>query len=135
MNEKPERKFSPRDIVGYLLVALVIFGVVFLLGRMDQSGGYSYAQVRRLFVQEQVEYFQVDESGTLNLRLRQPLPNGETAISHRLASLEMFYADLGELIQEQLDRDILHDCDFEAPFQPPSPLLVNLPSPKILSFK
>ena len=119
MNEKPERRFSPRDIVGYLLVALVIFGVVFLLGRMDRSGGYSYAQVRRLFVQEQVEYFQVDESGTLNLRLRQPMPTGETVISHKLASLEMFYADLGKLIQEQLDRDILHDCDFEAPFQPP----------------
>lgn len=132
MNEKPARKFTVRDILGYLLVVLVVVGVVVVLNRMNAQPGTSYATIRRLFVQEQVEYFRVD-GDVLTIQLREALPSGEGALSHKLASFEVFYADLGDLIQEQLDRGILLDCDYVAPYTPPW-WLTFLPSVLILLF-
>ncbi len=119
MNETPERKFPLRDLLYYILIALAIVGVVFVLSREAADSDYSYAYIRRLFVQERVEYFQVDGSNYLTLRLRDPLPSGVQELSHQLASFELFYADLGELIEEQLDRGILIDCNYQAPVRPP----------------
>ena len=117
MKESREHRFSPRDIVCYLLIAAVILGVVFFLGRMEEPG-CTYAQARRYFVQEQVEYFQVKGS-ELTIQLREAEPDGTASVTCRLASVEQFQQDLGELIGEQLDRGIIRDCDYFAAFTPP----------------
>ena len=111
MKEQNERKFSPRDIISYLLVALVIVGVLFLLGQMDRGGGYSYAQVRRFFIREEVDRFVV-RGKELQVTLKEPLADGTAVITHQLASVEQFDADLGELIGEPAEPGILNDCDY-----------------------
>ncbi len=119
MNDRSERKFSPREILYYLLVALAIVGVVFVLTRDASDQEHSYAYVRRLFVQERVEYFQVDSANYLTVRLKEALPGGTAEVGHQLASLEMFQNDLGDLIAEQLDRGVIVDCDYQPPYQAP----------------
>ena len=133
LNDQKGRKFSPGDVVMYLLIALVIVGVLFVLGQMNQGGGYSYAQVRRLFLQEEVDRFRVD-GNTLELWLKEPLPSGGSTLSYRLASVEQFHADLGEVIAEQLDRGILNDCDYIPPFELPGWVSTLLPVVLVLAF-
>ncbi len=133
MKEQNERKFSPRDIISYLLVALVIVGVLFLLGQMDRGGGYSYAQVRRFFIREEVDRFVV-RGKELQVTLKEPLADGTAVITHQLASVEQFDADLGELIGEQLNRGILNDCDYIPAYEPPWWVTGLLPSLLMLLF-
>ena len=133
MKEQNERKFSPRAIISYLLVALVIVGVLFLLGQMDRGGGYSYAQVRRFFIREEVDRFVV-RGKELQVTLKEPLADGTAVITHQLASVEQFDADLGELIGEQLNRGILNDCDYIPAYEPPWWVTGLLPSLLMLLF-
>ena len=91
------RKFSFSDILMYFLVALVIVGILVFLGRMNQGDGYSYASVRRLFLREEVDRFLVD-GNDLTVWLKEPLPDGSSTLSYRLASVEQFHSDLGDLI-------------------------------------
>ncbi len=118
MSEKPSRRFTVRDVVSYLLVAAVIVGVIFFLNRLDSQGGYSYGEVRRLFVQEQVRYFSIDNK-TLKVYLKEANHEGKTELSVAIPSLDFFYSDLGDRVQDQLDRGIIQDCSITAAYQPP----------------
>ena len=119
MEHEPKHEFPLRNLFYYLLVALAIVGLVLLLNWEASDGEYSYAYVRRLFVQERVDTFEVDGEGYMTLRLKEALPNGVAEISYHLADLDQFYADLGPTIEEQLDRGILTDCDYKAPIKEP----------------
>ncbi len=116
MNQKPEERGpSLRSALCYALIALGVIGLVFVLSREAGDGEQSYAFIRRLFIQEKVEYFEVSSTDELTVRLHEPLiPGGEMVYYHHLASPEMFYADLGDTIQEQLSRGILTDYNYKA---------------------
>ena len=127
------RKFSFSDILMYFLVALVIVGILVFLGRMNQGDGYSYASVRRLFLREEVDRFLVD-GNDLTVWLKEPLPDGSSTLSYRLASVEQFQSDLGDLIGEQLDRGILSDCDYIAALELPGWVSSLLPVGAMMLF-
>ncbi len=127
------RKFSFSDILMYILVALVIVGILIFLGRMNQGDGYSYAEVRRLFLREEVDRFLV-EGNDLTVWLKEPLPDGSSTLSYRLASVEQFQSDLGDLIGEQLDRGILNDCDYIAALELPGWVSSLLPVGAMMLF-
>ena len=119
MNDRPERRFGLRDLVYYLLIALAIVGVVFLLNREAAADQPSYADICRMFIQEKVDYFEVSSNSTLTVRLKEADSQGNTVFYHKLASVDRFHEDLGELVNEQLRRGVLSDCNYEAPFVPP----------------
>ena len=127
------RKFSFSDILMYILVALVIVGILIFLGRMNQGDGYSYAEVRRLFLREEVDRFLV-EGNDLTVWLKEPLPDGSSTLSYRLASVEQLPSDLGDLIGEQLDRGILNDCDYIAALELPGWVSSLLPVGAMMLF-
>ena len=127
------RKFSFSDILMYILVALVIVGILIFLGRMNQGDGYSYAEVRRLVLREEVDRFLV-EGNDLTVWLKEPLPDGSSTLSYRLASVEQFQSDLGDLIGEQLDRGILNDCDYIAALELPGWVSSLLPVGAMMLF-
>ncbi|MEG2420452.1 MAG: ATP-dependent zinc metalloprotease FtsH [Oscillospiraceae bacterium] len=89
-----------------------------MLGNFGKQPGLSYAEVRRLFLQEQVAEFQV-KGNTLKMTLRTPLKNGDTSLTYQLADFAVFYADLGDTIEKQLKLGILTDYDYPPTFQPP----------------
>ena len=51
----------------------------------------------------------------LQVTLKEPLADGTAVITHQLASVEQFDADLGELIGEQLNRGILKTATTSPP--------------------
>jgi cell division protease FtsH len=85
-----------------------------------------YSQMRELFVKEKVESFTYDPNdGVVVLQLHAPFEN-ETKVQHELASLSIFYDDLGELISEQQAKDILTEYNY-VPVQEPSWFVQLLP--------
>ncbi len=128
MNEQPTRRFPAGSLFYYLLIALAIVGVVFLLNREAAGQEPSYAQVCRLFYQEKVDAFTVEGDGTLLLRLKEADGEGNVILSHKLASVDRFHEDLGDLIAAQLAKGTLTDGDYEAPFSPPWWLVAVVPA-------
>ena len=125
------RRFIP--LITYLLVLFLVFnwaGGIFGRG----VSNLSYSQVVELFRQEQVKKFVVSEQ-TITMELHNPY-NGDTKIAANLADPESFRAELGDLLQQQLDAGILESYDFlpEAGFSPYELILPLLAVGVILLF-
>ena len=110
-----------RSIVLYAAVVLVLLWglAVFSGGRGDQT---SYAGVTDLFQNEQVVRFVVDGSGTLSLELK----DGSVQ-RHELADVDAFRRELGPLFEEQRQRGIIKNYDFQQKLELPLWLIVMLP--------
>ncbi|MEG2959258.1 MAG: AAA family ATPase, partial [Oscillospiraceae bacterium] len=118
MDKQEPRKFSPRDLLFYTLILAILLSAVWMLMEFTGKPGLSYGQVQRLFHREQVEAFTV-KNNTLTLRLREPMENGDTTASYKLTDFDVFYADMGPLIEKQMKSGILLDYNYDLGFQPP----------------
>ena len=71
-----------------------------------------YSDVRRLFLQEQVESFVVEEN-TLKLNLAKGKEyNGNSVVYYELYDFDFFYNDLHEVIEDQFSRDIIKNYNY-----------------------
>ncbi len=97
-----------------LLLVLVIFSGFFYLWQLAAAEGrLTYAQVRRQFLQENVEAFAIKD-GRLTMKLRDPLPDGRVTVQYELDDVDWFREDLGEVIEDQERRGLLTDYDYQA---------------------
>ena len=111
-----------RGIVVYALVLLLLmWGVSSFLGS-QQQGYVTYAEMEELFRQEQVSEFQVSGDKLLTMKL-----TDGTLRRHALADVQLFYADLGQLIREQREAGILVNYEFQQPQQLPGWALIIIP--------
>ena len=92
---------------------------MFSSGNKDQV---SYAGVTELFQNEQVVRFVVDGSGSLSMELK----NGSFQ-RHNLADVNAFRQEFGGLIEEQHQRGIIKNYDFQKGYEMPLWLIVLLP--------
>ncbi len=113
------KKFSMRDIVFYILVFLILISTVTALQNAGDKNQSTYADLRTLFEQEQVIYFEAEEN-EVSLILRELDENGknQTAI-YPLASFDIFYNDMHELIDAQWKEGIIEDYDYPKGFVAP----------------
>ncbi len=98
------RRFSPRDLSLYLLVVLLMLFVISNLQQMNRSDGPTYSDIRALFVQEKVSYFQLEDN-TLTLTLREG--EGTSTLTYQVARPDWLYQDLHQLWQEQMEAGLL----------------------------
>ena len=105
------RRFGPRDATLYLLLGLVILFSFTTLRQMERTDAPTYSQVRTLFLQEQVEYFTLEDK-TLTLTLRGQNGGEPTRLTYQMASPTLFYLDMRETINQQLDAGILKGYDY-----------------------
>ena len=106
------RRFGPRDIIVYLLLAMVIVFAFTSLQQRDQKEAPTYSQIRTLFLQEQVEYFTLEDN-TLTLTLRGQTESGESVrVTYRVADPGLFYLDMRELVNSQLESGVLKGYDY-----------------------
>ena len=63
------RRFGPRDITLYFLLALLLCVAVVTLQDVNRGETPTYSQIRTYFLQEQVEFFTLEDN-TLTLTLR-----------------------------------------------------------------
>ncbi|SMC90673.1 ATP-dependent zinc metalloprotease FtsH [Papillibacter cinnamivorans] len=111
------KKSGLRDLGFYILIFFILISVVFILFYSDKTDKLQYSEVRRLFEQEKVESFKV-EGSTLTLSLREPL-NGSSTATYELYSFDVFYDDLHELIDRQVEAGIIENYDYDQGFQAP----------------
>ena len=90
MNGKRKYGFS-----GIFLVVLMLLLLYYLFAGMRSSDDISYAQLRQLFQQEQVQSFVIRDT-----RITADLKDGTTATCD-LYSFDLFYDDLNELVEQQ----------------------------------
>ena len=113
------KKFSLRDAVFYILIFVILISTVSVLQKVENDESATYARLRTLFDQEQVIYFEAEED-EITLVLRELDENGKnkTAV-FPLASLELFWRDMHEQIDEQRAAGIIEDYDYPKGFVAP----------------
>ena len=111
------KKSGLRDLGFYILIFLILISTVFILFYSDKTESLQYSEIRRLFEQEKVEYFQVD-GNTLTLTVREPV-NGSYTVTYELYSFDVFYEDMHELIDAQRESGIIVDYNYNEGFQAP----------------
>ena len=105
-------KNKKRDIGFYVLIFIILVATVYMLSSQNApETDIEYSEVCRLFEQEQVEYFKV-EGTTLYMTLREEY-DGDDEVTHNLLSVNLFYNDLGELINQQRQDGILSDYNYK----------------------
>ena len=99
------RKFSPRDLTLYLLVIMLMLFAITSLQQMNQADGPTYSDIRALFVQEKVSYFELEDN-TLTLTLREE--DGKTStVTYQVARPDWLYQDLHQLWEDQMEAGLL----------------------------
>ncbi len=111
------KRIGARNVVFYLLIFLVLVVLVAVLQKTDSDADSStYADLRTLFEQEKVQYFEVEDD-TVTLVLRDEDESGNNlVVSYTLASFDVFYSDLHELIDAQWRAGIITDYDYTEGF-------------------
>ena len=94
------RRISPRDLTLYLLVFLMMVFAVSTLQRMNQEDAPIYSDIRTLFVQEKVSYFELEDN-TLTLTVRGDDGQAYT-LTYQIARPDWLYQDLHELWESQM---------------------------------
>ena len=99
------------NLIFYALVFVILLSTVLILFHNDDTTEeLTYAEVKDLFYDEQVKAFVVDD-GVLILELHEAY-RGYTTWAYELAHFDVFYYDLGELIEQQHEEGILEDYDY-----------------------
>jgi cell division protease FtsH len=101
---------------------VVLFAVIILaaasLWRSIPQEKLVYSNIIELFRNERVEQFEVDEDNNLTMAVRVTLADGtegQSVVTYRLRSLDLFIADLGDLIEEQHEAGIITSYDYPPP--------------------
>ena len=104
------KKTNTRDLSLYVLLILLVLFTFGSLRKTDQQPAPTYSEIKGYFLAEQVESF-VLEDNNLVLVLR---GDGEerTKLSCKLADAAVFYADLHDLIDEQMASGVLTEYDY-----------------------
>ena len=99
---------SPREIGFYLLIlAIVLLAVYMLLNTNDPPATpVEYSDLRRLFMQEEVLWFKVDNNNRVTAKLKSNYKDTTNDhVRHDLLDIHLFYADFSDLIDESMERD------------------------------
>ena len=95
-------------IVYIILLVLMVF-TLYKLFDAKNSVDLKYSDVVSMFERGEVEAFEI-QNNTLQMKLRKSY-QGQDVVSYKLYDFSLFYADLGELIADQLNDGTLKEYD------------------------
>ncbi len=106
-----KNRSQARDIGFYALILVILMATVWsMTSQPDTSGSVKYSEIVSLFQKEQVESFSTI-GNDITLQLREPYNDNDTVTSE-LGSVDYFYEQMGDLIQEQKDKGILKEYEY-----------------------
>ncbi len=112
---------KPKKPIIFLLYALVLVIFFASISSLLRPAGppkvENYSEVLSLFEKEQVSSFSIKD-GVLTLTLHEPY-NGANTVEHELANFSVFYADLGETIEQQRHDGTLSVYQYEPDTETP----------------
>ncbi len=100
------KKNNARAISYVMVLAVILLAYWFVSGSV--SSEYSYSQVKSLFLQEKVERFTISDH-TITLYLND---GSDTPVTGSIPGVDIFYEDVGELIEAQYDQGTLVSYDY-----------------------
>ncbi len=107
MNKK---RSNGKVIIFYvILIAVILFTVSNLLSDVSEKK-MQYSEIVQMFKDEKVKSFTIDENNDLTI-----IDQKGVEYSFRLLDISIFYNDLNDLIQEQLDEEIIKSYNYEEP--------------------
>lgn len=112
-----------RGILLYGIVIALLLWAFSAFSGARREGYVSYSDMVDYFAAEQVTQFTVGDDDVVTLVL-----NDGSVRYHALASLELFHADLGALIQAQRQAGILTGYEYQPKLELPQWMLVVLPA-------
>ena len=120
-----KKKLLVGNLILYAIVFVILLSTLALFfGEADTVETLTYSEVTTLFREERVKAFSLDDS-VLTLQLREAY-RGSELWQYELARFDVFYYDLGELIEQQSESGVLEEFDY-VPDNEPSWLLSLLP--------
>ena len=99
------------SILVYALVFACILILCFSVFSSPKAEEVSYSEMCALFRAEQVEAFTFEDN-VITMKLSKPMEDGATTVQHELASLSIFYEDLGETIRQQSEAGTLKEYNY-----------------------
>ena len=112
------RKINVRDVVFYVLLLTLLLWVVTSLSGVGSASRLAYSEAKSLFYRQDVVSFTVDGGGVMTMHLRTDHGYGTTATC-RLPDLNLFWADLGEAIDQQWKSGAITGYHIDPPDQAP----------------
>ena len=108
-----------RDLGFYALILIILLSVLYLMSHQTKTvAEVDYNEMRRLFEEEQVESFVLDD-GYVEMKLREEYKDTHLKnATHQLYNVSIFYNDMSELIDEQRASGILTDYNYEVTWNP-----------------
>ena len=100
-----------RGLVMMICLLALVFCAFGIFRQTTAHQSSTYADMRDLFLQEQVEEVVADDH-SVTLILKKPNAQGEQVVTFPLYSFELFYNDFHELIEKQYDQGVLKDFDY-----------------------
>lgn len=100
-----------------LLIVIIMFLCASLFGDASDDE-MKYSDVVTMFKSEQVKEFTLNENNRLTLIVRDTDTEGketEKKVIYNVRSLDLFVRDLGDLIDEQAEKNIIEKYDYPAP--------------------
>ena len=99
-----------RVLIFYVvLIAVILFSVGTLLSNAVQKE-LKYSDIVEMFKNEEVKSFTIDEKNNLIIKDQKGVE-----YTYRLLSISIFYEDMNDLVQEQLDKGIIESYNYEEP--------------------
>ena len=109
----------PRQIGFYILILTILLATVYtMLVPTNEGGELEYSEIITLFREEKVESFALNTDGSLHLELREEYKERET-YDVTVVDFSVFYSDLDEVIQKQLEDGTLTEYDYEKAWTDP----------------
>ena len=99
-----------RGLLLMLCILALVMTATSIFRTTNRQAQYSYADIRELFQQEQVDKVLVDNN-TLTLTLKQPL-DGKSVVSYPLYSFQLFYDDFNDTVVQQWQEGIISDYEY-----------------------
>ena len=104
------KKGNTKVIIFYVvLIALILVAVGTLLSNVNTQK-LQYSQIVEMFRNEQVKSFEIDENNNLKM-----VDQNGKVYSYRLLDISIFYNDLNDTVQDQLNRGVIQSYNYAEP--------------------
>ncbi len=109
MNQQSPRSRQRGPLLVYLVLLLLMLFALYKLVDSTNAVDLKYSDVLTLFREEQVEAFEI-QNNTLRMQLKEEF-RGQKLLKYNLYDFSLFYADLGDTINQQLENKTLKEYD------------------------
>ncbi len=90
-----------RSMLPYILLAIVLISLLSSFGQWNSGAEISYSRMVQLFQTEQVDAFSIQDN-EITMKVKEPV-EGEDTLTCSIHDVDLFYADLNELIRQQAE--------------------------------